>query len=92
MLTAVDLGFTRAFFCYAFCGFTAVWCCLNHLFYYNNVKVALADIDQAGNVDPDQVKDKAPEQFVWAEVLAILGSTELLLLAFIQTLNSVCAV
>ena len=56
------------------------------------MKVAIADIDEDGNVDPDQTKDKVAEQFVWAEVLAILGSAEVLLLAFIQTLNSVCVV
>jgi len=83
---------TRSTFCYIFCGVISVFCVLNHFFYYENIQVSTTDVDDDGNVDPYQVKEKAAKDFKWEEVWAVISSVELLMLAFFYSLNSVCVV
>jgi len=54
--------------------------------------VSVADVDEEGNVDPYQIKDRTNNDFKWDEVWALLSSTEVLMLATFFTLNSVCCV
>lgn len=49
-------------------------------------------MDEEGNVDPYQIKDRTNNDFKWDEVWALLSSTEVLMLATFFTLNSVCCV
>lgn len=52
MLAGTWAGMTRTTFCLIFCGVIAVFCCLNHLFYFENIQVSVTDVDADGNVDP----------------------------------------
>jgi len=54
--------------------------------------VTVADVDEDGNVDPYQIKDRTNNDFKWEEVWALLSSTEVLMLALFFSLNSVCCV
>jgi hypothetical protein len=93
MLVGTWNGITRQTFCITFAIIIAVFMLLAHLFYYHNIEVTPEDVDADGNCDPNQVKEQGGfAAFNWSEVCEIVGSHELLMLAFFYSMNSVCIV
>eukprot|EP00801_Mesodinium_rubrum_P002598 Mrub_02598.p1 GENE.Mrub_02598~~Mrub_02598.p1 ORF type:complete len:442 (+),score=152.90 Mrub_02598:285-1610(+) len=94
MLVGTWYGMSRSLFCYIFCGVIALFCVLNHMFYYHNIVVTTAEVDEDGCVNPDREKEKVQKEsdFKWSEVWEIISSHELLMLALFYSMNSVCIV
>jgi hypothetical protein len=65
---------------------------LSHLFYFKNIQINTKDVDDNDNVDPYQIREFADKDFKWPELIQLITSTEVLMLATFYSLNSVAVV